>query len=417
MRLELFISRRLRFKRDEARSTSPSIYIATTGIALALIIMMLSVCIVLGFKHEIRDKVMGFDSHITVNPTDGYGDGIDGTLINLSDTLLSVIASVEPAAKISLTLDQPGMLKTDTDFKGIIMRGIASDGNWDFVKSNLSAGEIPDYSDLRNKNKVIISQSTASALGIGLSDKINAYFFHNNNIKTRRLEIAGIYDTRFSDYDNIYLFAPIALTQSINDVPDTYGTSVNIRIDDTDRIDTSSYALQEALAKACYENRLDKLYTIDNVNRTGMLYFNWLELLDTNVVVILLLMAAVSGFTLISCLFILILERVNMIGILKAIGAADSQISRIFICLAQRLVATGLIIGNIIGIGFILLQSRFRLIALDAEAYYLDYVPIEINWWYIILLNFGIIIASYTMLLLPARLISKISPASAIRYE
>ena len=148
-----------------------------------------------------------------------------------------------------------------------------------------------------------------------------------------------------------------------------------------------------------------------------MLYFNWLELLDTNVVVILILMALVSGFTLVSCLFILILERVNMIGTMKALGATNAQISHIFVNLAERLVAIGLIIGNIIGIGFLLLQSHFQFLTLDADAYYLNYVPVEINWWYILLLNFGIIIASYLMLLLPSQLVSKISPATAIRYE
>ena len=294
---------------------------------------------------------------------------------------------------------------------------MSADGNWDFVASNLTEGSIPDYSDDSNKNKVIISRLAASALNIGIGDKINAYFFKDNNVKARRFEIAGIYETHFSDYDNIYLFATITLPQSISDVAPTYGTSINLQIPNIADIETTSYSLQDALAQACYDGRLAKLYTVDNVLRTGMLYFNWLELLDTNVIVILILMALVSGFTLISCLFILILERVNMIGTMKALGATNAQISRIFVNLAERLVAIGLIIGNIIGIGILLLQSHLQLLTLDADAYYLNYVPVEINWWYILLLNFGIIIASYVMLLLPSRLVSKISPATAIRYE
>lgn len=417
MKFELFISQRLQLKRDSQSTTSPSVYIAVCGIALALIVMMLSICIVLGFKHQIRDKVMGFSSHITVNPTDSYGDGIDGTLINFTDTLRTVINSAGVINKMSLTFDLPGILKTDTDFKGVVLRGMSTDGNWDFVASNLTEGAIPDYSNDSNKNKVIISRLTASALNVGINDKINAYFFKNNNVKARRFEIAGIYETHFSDYDNIYLFAPISLPQSISDVSSTFGTSINLQIPNITDIETSSYSIQDALTQACYEGHLAKLYTVDNVLRTGMLYFNWLELLDTNVVVILVLMALVSGFTLISCLFILILERVNMIGTMKALGATNAQIGRIFINLAERLVVLGLIIGNIIGIGFLLLQSHFRFLTLDAEAYYLNYVPIEINWWYILLLNFGIIIASYIMLLLPSRLVSRISPATAIQYE
>lgn len=417
MKFEIFLSRRLRLSRDNGKATSPSIYIAVIGIALALVIMMLAICIVLGFKHEIRDKVMGFDAHITVNPTPGYGDGKDGNFINLTDSLRDIITTAIPVESLTLSLDQPGMLKTDNDFKGIIMRGMAADNDWTFLRFNLSEGEIPDYTIAENKNKVVISRAMASALGLNVNDKVHAYFFLDNNVRARNLEIAGIYDTHFSDYDNIYLFASIALPQGLNDVDRSYGTRIELHIADTDNIDTDTYALQESLAQACYNNTLAKLYTVDNVHRTGMLYFNWLELLDMNVVVILILMAVVSGFTLISSLFILILERVNMIGVMKALGATDMQINRIFIYMAEKLVLIGLGFGNVIGIGLVLLQDRLHLLSLDPDAYYLNYVPIEINWWYIILLNFGIIIASYTMLLLPSRLISKISPSTAIRYE
>lgn len=417
MKLELFISRRLNLNRENGKGTSPSVYIAIIGIALALTIMMLSICIVLGFKHEIRNKVMGFDAHITVNPTDGYGDGDDGTLINLTDTLHDIITSTLPIEQLTITFDQPGMLKTDENFKGIVLRGVTDSFDWSFLRNNLTIGEIPNYKDESTKNQIVISQSTASALGLKLHDKINVYFFHDNNIRARKLEIAGIYDTHFSDYDNIYTYSSIALIQGLHNVESTLGTRIELRIADTDDIDSATYKLQEALAKACYNGSLAKLYTVDNVHRTGMIYFNWLALLDTNVVVILILMALVSGFTLVSCLFILILERVNTIGIMKAMGATDKQISRIFVYMAERLVVVGLIIGNIIGLGFVLIQSELHLVSLDPEAYYIDYVPIEINWLYIILLNFGIIIASYTMLLLPARLVSKISPATAIRYE
>lgn len=417
MKLELFISRRLNLNRDNGKSKSPSVYIAITGIALALTIMMLSICIVLGFKHEIRNKVMGFDAHITVNPTDGYGDGEDGTLINLTDTLHDIITTALPIKQLTITFDQPGMLKTDDNFKGLVLRGVTENFDWSFLQNNLTAGKIPNYKDESTKNQIVISRSIASALGLNLHDKINVYFFHDNNIRARKLEIVGIYDTHFSDYDNIYAYSSIALIQGLHNVGPTFGTRIELRIDDTDNIGTNTYKLQEALAKACYNGNLAKLYTVDNVHRTGMIYFNWLALLDTNVVVILILMALVSGFTLVSCLFILILERVNTIGIMKAMGATNKQISRIFVYMAERLVVIGLIIGNVVGLGFVIIQRKLHLVILDPEAYYIDYVPIEINWWYIILLNFGILIASYTMLLLPARLVSKISPATAIRYE
>lgn len=417
MKIELFLARRMRLGGRGKRASAPSMIIAVTGVSLAVIIMILSICIVLGFKHEIREKVMGFDSHITVYPMSGYGDGADGSLINYSDTIRGIIATTLPDAHTSLTLDRPGILKTADDFKGIVLRGMSADGNWNFVKENLVEGALPDYANDSTANHVVISQAMASALGLKAGDKMHAYFFHDNHVRARNLLISGIYNSHFSDYDNVYAFTSLSLTQGLSQALPHEGSRIEIRLDDTRDIELRASDLQQALSAACYTGKLYHAYNVDNVNHSGMMYFNWIALLDTNVVVILILMALVSGFTLISSLFIIILERVNMIGILKALGATNAQVRRTFIYLAERIVLKGLLIGDIVGLAIVLLQRYARIIPLDPEAYYLNYVPVEINWWYMLLLNAGVIAVSMLMLILPSQLISSISPAKAIKYD
>ncbi len=418
MKTELFIASRLRLRNgDKGEKTSPSITIAVAGIALAIIIMMVAIVVVLGFKHEIRDKVMGFDSQITISVTQGYGDGTGGNYIDYSPTLQKIINDNTDDFESVLTLKQPSILKTDDNFLGIVIKGMDLNYDWKFITDNLSEGAIPDYAIEENQNKIIISKVIASVLKLKLNDKIYAYFFHDNKIRARRFEIAAIYESHFGEYDKLFAFSTLKALQKINNLPETMGSCIEIRHVPIDAISEYSDRLQESAINACYANKLSKIYKVDNVYHTGALYFNWLDLLDTNVIVILILMAFVSGFTLVSSMFIIILERINMIGILKAMGATNAQIRRTFIYLTERLVLKGMIVGNIIALAIIFLQAKFQLIPLDPEAYYLNYVPTEINWNYLILLNLGVAIISALILILPSHLISTISPAKTIRYE
>ena len=263
----------------------------------------------------------------------------------------------------------------------------------------------------------MISSTTANALNIALGDKINTYFFTDNNIRARKFEIAGIYNSNFSEYDKLLAFAPLSTLQRIALLDSLSGSSIEIRGINHDEIAPLSLQLQSAIHQSVYNNDIDKLYSINNVLQSGAMYFNWLDLLDTNVVVILILMSCVAGFTLISCLFIIILERVKTIGLLKALGATNAQVRQIFRHMAQRLVLRGMIIGNILSLSFVFLQEKYHLIALNPEAYYLSYVPVEINWWHILILNASVIIVSSAILILPSHLASTISPAQTMRYE
>ena len=416
MKFELYIARRLRLKNyNGSKQNSPSISIAVIGVALAIVIMMIAIVVVLGFKHEIRDKVMGFDAQITISNSD-YTEK-DKSYITFNDTLKSIINTTIPNGQISLSIKQPGILKTDNDFMGIVFKGMDKNYDWKFISDNLTSGSIPNYNDENNQNKIIISKIISSSLKLNIGDKIYAYFFENNKIRTRRFEIAAIYETHFGEYDKLFAFSSLNTLQKLNNIDSITGNSIEIRNLPISEIENASYNLQDSLIQACYTNKLSSLHRVDTVYNTGALYFNWLDLLDTNVIVILILMSLVSGFTLISSMFIIILERVNMIGIMKSLGATNTQIRRIFIYLTERLVIKGILWGNAIALTIIFLQTKFKLIPLDPEAYYLNYVPTEINWSYILLLNIGVIIISGLILILPSHLISTISPAKTIKFE
>lgn len=421
MNISLFIARRLQLKGTKRDTSSSSTIIAVTGVAIAIIVMVLTLAVVLGFKNQIREKVMGFDSQITINPAHDYSLGKSEFSLSLNETLVNIIDSSlntnEDSIHINLTIKQPGILKTNDAFAGLMFKGIDCRNDLSFIKQNLVEGSLPNFEVDSCKNSIIISSTTASDLKISLGDRINTYFFNDGNIRARKFVIAGIYNSNFSDYDKLIAFAPTPTLQRIAQLDSISGTSIEISGLDYEMIQEKSVTLQSAISDAVYKQQLDKIYRVDNVLRSGAMYFNWLDLLDMNVVVILILMSCVAGITLVSCLFIIILERVNTIGLLKAIGASNYQVRMVFIYMAQRLVVRGMIIGNVISLFLVYLQNMFHLIPLDPEAYYLSFVPVEINWWHILALNIGVIIISSIILILPSHLVTKISPAQTMRYE
>lgn len=419
MNISLFIARRLQLKGSKRHTSSSSSIIAVTGVSIAIFVMVLTLCVVLGFKNQIREKVTGFDSQITINPPLVINDSSDLS-IRFNDTIRSLINSaITDTTNISasLSIKQPGIMKTDENFAGLIFKGINSSSNISFIESNLLEGKIPDYTNDSCKNQIVISSATAKSLEIKVGDKINTYFFTDNNIRARKFEVAGTYNSNFGEYDKLIAYAYLPTLQRIAQLDSLSGTSIEINGLNTDDIESQANALQTKINQAVYNQKLDKIYNIDNVQHSGAIYFNWLDLLDANVIVILILMSCVAGFTLISCLFILILERVKTIGLLKSLGATNSQVRRIFIHMAQRLVLRGMIIGNILSLIFVFLQQKYHLIPLDPEAYYLNCVPVEINWWHILILNIGVIVITSLILILPSHLASKISPAQTMRYE
>lgn len=416
MNYELFIARRLRLSDESRRGMSPGIIIAIAGIALSIMIMMVAMSIVYGFKKEIRNKVTGFDSQVSIHPA-SYESGMDAEHIDFTKELEQVIAGTGYFESPSLVIQQPAIIKTDTTFEAIAVKGISAGSGWDFVRDNVTDGEVPDYSDAENRNKVVVSRIIADKLGLSVGDRVNAYFFVDEALKARRMDVAAVYDTNFGDYDKVFVFSSLPFTQSVASVGENTGSRVELMTNGKASVEESALELQNEMMLACYTGKLKGTYRLSTVTDNGMMYFNWLELLDTNVVVILVLMALVSGFTLISSLFIIILERVNMIGILKALGATNDEIRRIFSYVAQKLVIAGMLIGDLIGIAFLLTQKYTRVLPLDPDAYYLDYVPVEVNWWHILLLNICVFAICWLMILVPGQIVARINPATSIRYE
>ncbi|MDE5745085.1 MAG: ABC transporter permease [Paramuribaculum sp.] len=409
MRLELAMARRLSLK-------APGIPVAVAGIALSIAIMLLAIAIVSGFKRQIREKVTGFEHEITIYPETDYSTERVNNGIQLTDSFKDVLTAELPGSNISLEIRQPAIFKTDNDFEGIVIKGVDKNGN-DFIGSQITGGEMPYWDgNFDSSYPVVISSTTASALSLAIGDAIMAHFFIGDNLLTRKLHVAAIYNTHFGEYDKTYAFAPIELLQKICKVDSLTGSAVSIT-DINDNPEEAANRLRIRLCEIKDGDSYPPLYRVVTINTSGAMYFNWLELLDTNVIVILILMGCVAGFTLISCLFIIVLERVRMIGLLKALGATDAMIRRLFIYMACRLVWRGLLAGNIFALLVLAAQSLWHIIPLDPDAYYLSYVPVNINWGSVIALDVAVVAVSFLLLVIPSHIISTLSPSETMRYE
>ena len=412
---ELFIARRLRLNsKDKGVNSSPSHAIATLGVSLSIFIMILSLAIVGGFKSEIANKIYSLDSHIRVY---NAALGLDDNIYTIhTDDVMPVIRSTfadDVVANMSLIADQSAIIKTADDFKGIVFKGVDGNYDWSYIGSTLVSGRLPDRA---KPEEVLISNSVAKKLRIGVGDKIYTYFC-NQKIKVRRVVVTGIFNTDFDDFDSNYLLGSLTLLQGVNGWSENTGNYVGIIVKDTAQIPALSYLLFSKLAASAYNTDNRTVYNVTNTTQTNASFFSWLSLLDMNVIIIICLMAIVSGFTLISVLLMVVLERIKLIGLLKTLGADGSMIRRIFILLTQKLILRSLIIGNVLGIGLALVQKYFHIIKLNPEAYYMPYVPIQIDWLTIALLNVCVFVAAYLTLLGPSHIISSIKPSTTLRYE
>ena len=412
---ELFIARRLRLNsKDKGVNSSPSHAIATLGVSLSIFIMILSLAIVGGFKSEIANKIYSLDSHIRVY---NAALGLDDNIYTIhTDDVMPVIRSTfadDVVANMSLIADQSAIIKTADDFKGIVFKGVDGNYDWSYIGSTLVSGRLPDRA---KPEEVLISNSVAKKLRIGVGDKIYTYFC-NQKIKVRRVIVTGIFNTDFDDFDSNYLLGSLTLLQGVNGWSENTGNYVGINVKDTAQIPALSYLLFSKLAASAYNTDNRTVYNVTNTTQTNASFFSWLSLLDMNVIIIICLMAIVSGFTLISVLLMIVLERIKLIGLLKTLGADGSMIRRIFILLTQKLILRSLIIGNVLGIGLALVQKYFHIIKLNSEAYYMPYVPIQIDWLTIALLNVCVFVAAYLTLLGPSHIISSIKPSTTLRYE
>ena len=411
---KLYIANRIHFdKHNRKKATPPAIRVAVAGVALLLAVMILSVAIVIGFKQEIRNKVVGFGAHIQITSFDNNMT-YEKQPIQYTDSLHDVLAAHDGIKQIDPVGTKLGMIKTDSDFMGVALKGVPVGYNWSFFDKYLVDGALPALNDSATSNEVLVSKFIADKLNLHIGDKIYCYFVQDQ-VRARRFTISGIYQTDFLDYDKLLIIGDVRHVQRLNNWNADQYSEIELLVNDFDQTDDIAYDLYVQLI-----DRPDDYgthYYPQSIRTLNPIFFGWLDLLDMNVWIILILMAAVSGFTMISGLLIIILERANMIGVLKALGANNTSIRQIFLYVSTFLVGKGMIWGNIIGITLCLLQQQFHIIKLNPEAYYVPYVPIEINPWYILWLNVGCMVISVLMLIVPSYLVALIRPAKSIKFE
>jgi len=411
--LEYFIAKRIHFQQGKKNVSRPAVRIATIGIALGLAVMLISVAVVIGFKNEIRNKTIGFGGHIQITNFDN-NNTYETNPIKVDKALIKRITAIDGVTHVQRFATKPGIIKTATEFQGIVIKGIDAGFNWNFFKSNLVEGKILEISGSTLSNQVVISKYLANLLGLKLGDSFYTYFIQEQ-IRARKFKIVGIYSTNFIEYDKLFILADMRQVQTLNDWSPESFSGLEVQINDFNRIDEVGDMVYDATANKF--NKDGNSYTTQTIKQLNPQIFSWLSLLDMNVWVILILMLAVAGFNMISGLLILILERTNMIGILKSMGATNWSVRKIFLYHSAFLIGKGMLWGNVIGLSLCAIQYFTGVIPLDPQAYYVATVPICFNWLYILLLNVGTLIASLLMMIGPSYLITKISPAKIIRYE
>lgn len=415
MNFPFFLAHRIYSDDGDLRKVSrPAIRIATIGVAIGLAVMIITVSVVIGFKHTIRDKVVGFGSHIQVESflasqsTTPYPVCIDDSLMRV----LKDIPGVRHVGRYALT---QGILKTDNDFLGVVVKGIGEDYDTYFLQSNLVEGKMPKFSSKSNSNQLVISRTMANKLQLKVGERVFAYFITYNDVRARRFTVAAIYETNMKQFDEALCFTDLPLPVKLNNWQPDQCSGAELQISDFDQLRVIADSVVEKINRQTDRN--GEILTSHTIQESYPQVFSWLSLLDINVWIILVLMVCVAGFTMISGLLIIILERTQMIGLLKALGARNKSVRHTFLWFAVFIIGRGMLWGNIIGIGFIFLQQHTGFIQLDPTNYYVSTAPVELNIPLILLLNAATLLVTLFVLIAPSFLVSRIHPARSMRYE
>ncbi len=417
MNTELFIAKRLFFDKANKKHLSQRIIrIALIGIALGLTVMIISVSVVTGFKKEVRNKVIGFGSHIQIVNYDS-NSSYETQPVSKDQPFLNDVRSIPGVRYIQPFATKPGMIKTDEYIQGIVFKGVDESYNWDFFQKNLVEGRLPEITDSERVNEIILSDEVSKLLRLKIDDRAVFYFINEDEVIPRllQLRVCGIYHTGFEEFDKLFILGDLKQIQRLNDWRADQVTGFEVVVNDFHKIDEIEQRVRSYVIQFRDENA-DVLRT-ENITRMYPQIFDWLAILDMNVWIILLLMVIVAGFNMVSGLLVLILERATMIGVLKAMGSQGWSIRKIFIYLSIFLTGRGMLWGNVIGISIIALQSLFHIIHLDPSTYYVEYVPMNFSIVHLLLLNLGTIGITSLILIIPSWFISKISPDKSIRFD
>lgn len=415
MNLPLYIAKRIYSDQGDKRKVSrPAIRIATIGVAIGLAVMIVTVSVVLGFKHTIRDKVVGFGSHIQVHNIMNY-NGSDPHPICANDSLMKAVGKLPGVAKAERFSMTQGILKTDEDFLGIAIKGIAEEYDTTFLSQHLIAGNVTSFSDKTSKYKLLVSKMIADKMRLKVGDKVFGYFIDNQDVRTRKFTISGIYQTNMTRFDETLCFTDLHTANKLNGWTDNQATGIEVLVKDFEKVNETANQFIDNINRTSDEQ--GNSLTSETIYELYPQVFSWLELLDINVWIILALMVCVAGFTMISGLLIIILERTQMIGILKALGARNKTVRHTFLWFSVFIIGQGLFWGNIVGIGIVLLQKYTGFITLDPQTYYVSEAPMELNLPLIALINIATLLICVFVLIAPSYLISHIHPAKSMRYE
>ena len=415
MNFPLFIARKIYGDKGDKRKVSkPAIRIATAGVAIGLAVMIISVSVVLGFKHTIRDKVVGFGCHIQVADFMSLQTN-ENYPIQMGDSMVNVLKKTPGVKHVQRFANKQGILKTEKDFLGVLFKGVGPEYDTTFIHQNMVEGSIPKFSDEASKNKILVSKEMANKLNVKVGQKLFAYFIDNQGLRVRRFTIEGIYQTNLKQYDQIICYTDLYTAVRLNGWEDDQTSGAEITVDDFNRVNDVEDILVHKVNKTI--DKYGETYSSKTIQEINPQIFSWLDLLDLNVWIILALMIAVAGVTMISGLLIIILERTTMIGVLKALGARNKTIRHSFMWFAVFIIGKGMAIGNIIALALITLQSATGIIKLDPTTYYVETVPVEYAWLPFVVINIATLIISVLVLIAPSYLISHIHPAKSMRYE
>lgn len=422
MSLPFYIARHLYAGGDSMRKVSrPAVRIAMLGIAIGMATMIVSISVVLGFKHTVRDKITGFGSHIVVSNYMTMQTTDQTHPVNANDSLVRAIKGIQGVSHVQRYSQKQGVLKTDNDFLGVMFKGIGEDYDTTFIAGNMVSGTMPHLSMEKNTRQILISKNMADKLHLAVGNKVFAYFLGDDEVRARPFTVVGIYQTNLTRYDESICFTDLYTVSRLNGwqcLPDENLYEVTGMEVSTVAFDSISSVEDRIISKInkTVDSEGNPL-TSATIHDLAPQIFSWLDLLDLNVWIILALMICVSGFTMISGLLIIILERSSMIGLLKALGARNAMIRRTFRWLALFIVIKGMLWGNVIGLGLCLFQRLTGAITLDPTIYYVAEAPIEINVPLLILLNIVTLVITVMALVLPSALVSTIHPARSMRAE
>lgn len=406
MNFEYFVAKKL-LKQKRKSFSKPIVGIATAGIALSIAVMLVSIGVLQGFKNQIKEKITGFTSHIHIIPF-AINTNNENTLTLSQKEITELYNKENNIETINPYVLMGGAIKTKTDFHGIALKGINKDFDYSFFKENLKSGELPDYSNVKNKTQILISQTIADKLNIKIGDKIKIYFYINQNYKVRPFVISGIYETGLGDYDNKFILCNAEVLQKLQQWKEDQYSGYEVKLKDFAKLNQSAEIIYHTLPQ-------DKdIQTIEEMEPN---LFAWLSLLDSNVILILVVMAFIAIITSCSTLLIMIFEQTKHIGIFKSLGATTQSIIKIYLYKSLYIVGRAMLIGNAVALSLMWLQEKYKFIKLDQESYYLDSVPIEFSLIAIVSVNIASIAICMFTLIFPARNISKINPMDNIKFE